>query len=172
MEVEVVGTASFGTGVSFVLRLGQTLFSSASLLFMCFDDEFYAYTAFCYLVTIMGLVTPWSVTLALVDAYSVIVQRLPLQARVISVIMAGDFVRANPITLRLLAFKVLSFLSLGGVCASSSVVGLMKGAGTSFCGETLCSRYQLSATMAFLSCLLSLCSTFCNLWLIPGLLSH
>ncbi|XP_010531206.1 PREDICTED: CASP-like protein 5C1 isoform X2 [Tarenaya hassleriana] len=158
MEVEVVGTASFGTGVSFVLRLGQTLFSSASLLFMCFDDEFYAYTAFCYLVTIMGLVTPWSVTLALVDAYSVIVQRLPLQARVISVIMAGDF--------------VLSFLSLGGVCASSSVVGLMKGAGTSFCGETLCSRYQLSATMAFLSCLLSLCSTFCNLWLIPGLLSH
>ncbi|VVB09991.1 unnamed protein product [Arabis nemorensis] len=89
----MVKTASFGTSSSFVLRLGQTLFSSASLLFMCFndDDDFYAYTAFCYLVTVMGLVTPWSVTLALIEAYSTIVKSLPLQATVLSVIVAGDF---------------------------------------------------------------------------------
>ncbi|CAE6155237.1 unnamed protein product [Arabidopsis arenosa] len=90
----MVRTASFGTSSSFVLRLGQTLFSSASLLFMCFndDEDFYAYTAFCYLVTVMGLVTPWSVALALMEAYSIILQKLPMQATVISVIVAGDFV--------------------------------------------------------------------------------
>lgn len=45
-----------------------------------------------YLVTVMGLVTPWSVTLALLEAYSIIVQRLPLQATVLSVIVSGDLV--------------------------------------------------------------------------------
>uniref|UniRef100_A0A0D3AGR4 CASP-like protein n=1 Tax=Brassica oleracea var. oleracea TaxID=109376 RepID=A0A0D3AGR4_BRAOL len=46
--MEVVRTASVGTRSSIGLRLGQVLFSSASLLFMCFndDDDFYAYTAF------------------------------------------------------------------------------------------------------------------------------
>jgi len=45
-----------------------------------------------YLVTVMGLVTPWSVTLALMEAYSILVKKLPMQATVISVIVAGDFV--------------------------------------------------------------------------------
>ncbi|RYR80043.1 hypothetical protein Ahy_A01g004825 [Arachis hypogaea] len=38
---------AFGTSASFALRLGQTVFSSASLLFMCLDVDFYAYTVFC-----------------------------------------------------------------------------------------------------------------------------
>lgn len=40
---------SVGTSASFILRLGQTLFSSASLLFMSLGVEFYSYTAFWYL---------------------------------------------------------------------------------------------------------------------------
>ena len=39
---------SVGTTASFSLRLGQTMFSSASLLFMSFGVEFYSYTAFWY----------------------------------------------------------------------------------------------------------------------------
>lgn len=39
---------SVGTSASFSLRLGQTLFSSASLLFMSLGVEFYSYTAFWY----------------------------------------------------------------------------------------------------------------------------
>ncbi|XP_010446729.1 PREDICTED: CASP-like protein 5C1 [Camelina sativa] len=153
--MEMVRTASFGTSSSFVLRIGQTLFSSASLLFMCFndDEDLYAYTAFCYLVTVMGLVTPWSVTLALMDAYSIIIQSLPMQATVISVIVAGDF--------------VLSFLSLGGACSTASVAVLLIGA-----GEKQCDRYKLSATMAFLSSFLSFTSTFFNFRLLPSLMSH
>lgn len=39
---------SVGTSASLALRLGQAVFSSASLLFMCLDVEFYSYTAFWY----------------------------------------------------------------------------------------------------------------------------
>ncbi|PPS03391.1 hypothetical protein GOBAR_AA17280 [Gossypium barbadense] len=37
---------ALGTSASLALRLGQTIFSSASLLFMCLDVEFYNYTSF------------------------------------------------------------------------------------------------------------------------------
>ncbi|KAL0666134.1 hypothetical protein Bca4012_028838 [Brassica carinata] len=160
--MEVVRTASVGTSSSIGLRLGQVMFSSASLLFMCFndDDDFYAYTAFCYLVTVMGLVTPWSVTLALLEAYSIIVQRLPLQATVLSVIVSGDLVSS-------LYFSMfLSFLSLGGACSTASVTVILIGA-----GEKHCDRYKLSATMAFLSSFLSFASTFFNFRLLPSLFS-
>ncbi|XP_022739879.1 CASP-like protein 5C3 isoform X2 [Durio zibethinus] len=37
---------ALGTSASLALRLGQTIFCSASLLFMCLDVEFYSYTSF------------------------------------------------------------------------------------------------------------------------------
>lgn len=39
---------AFGTSASLALRLGQTVFSSSSLLLMCLDVGFYSYTAFWY----------------------------------------------------------------------------------------------------------------------------
>lgn len=51
------------------------------------------YVCFCsYLVTVMGLVAPWSFLLALIDAYSVFIRCLPRQQRVVSIIVMGDFV--------------------------------------------------------------------------------
>lgn len=41
---------SLGTSVGFSLRIGQTLFSSAALLFMSLGVEFYSYTAFSYVI--------------------------------------------------------------------------------------------------------------------------
>ncbi|KAL1316319.1 hypothetical protein AAHE18_15G058100 [Arachis hypogaea] len=90
MMEEVAG--AFGSSASFALRLGQTVFSSASLLFMCFGVDFYSYTAFCYLVTVMGLVIPWSVTLLVVDAYSVFIKDLQIQQRIVMIIFLGDMV--------------------------------------------------------------------------------
>ncbi|XVE82703.1 hypothetical protein DITRI_Ditri16bG0027200 [Diplodiscus trichospermus] len=143
---------ALGTSASLALRLGQTIFSSASLLFMCLDVEFYSYTSFSYLVTVMGLVTPWSVSLALVDAYSVFVKCLPRQPRVLLIVIVGDW--------------ALSFLSLAAACSTASVTSLLV---TSACPSKLCSRYQLSAAMAFLSWFLSFASTLFNLWLLPSL---
>lgn len=39
---------SFGTSASLALRFGQTIFSLASIFFMCLDVGFFAYTSFWY----------------------------------------------------------------------------------------------------------------------------
>ncbi|KAF5736091.1 hypothetical protein HS088_TW14G00225 [Tripterygium wilfordii] len=145
---------SLGTSASLALRLGQTIFSSASLLFMCLDVQFYSYTSFCYLVTIMGLVIPWSMTLVLVDAYSVCVKSLPREQKILLIVVIGDL--------------VLSFLTLAAACSTASVTDLLIHAAR-YCPAKLCSRYQLSAAMAFLSWSLSLASSLFNLWLLPSL---
>uniref|UniRef100_A0A5B7BBS9 CASP-like protein n=1 Tax=Davidia involucrata TaxID=16924 RepID=A0A5B7BBS9_DAVIN len=145
---------ALGTTASLALRLGQAIFSIASLLLMCLDVEFYSYTAFCFLVTIMGLVIPWSLTLALVDAYSVFVKPPSRQPGIMSIIIIGDW--------------VLSFQSLAAACSTASVTDFLIASG-GYCGENLCSRYQLSAAMTFLSSFLSISSFLFNLWLLPSL---
>ncbi|KAL6273843.1 hypothetical protein ACE6H2_024535 [Prunus campanulata] len=146
---------SLGTSASLALRFGQTIFSTASLLFMCLDIQFYSYTAFCYLVTVMGLVVPWGMTLVIADAYSVFVKCLPRQPRILIIIILGDL--------------ALSYLSLAAACSTASTTNLLLDSGKSFCPAKLCTRYQLSAAMAFLSWFLSLGSALFNLWLLPSL---
>nr|GEU54819.1 CASP-like protein 5C3 [Tanacetum cinerariifolium] len=126
MELEMPG--SMGTSASLVLRLGQTGFSIAYLLFMCLRVQFYAYTSFCFLVTIKGLMIPWSLTLALVDAFFVFVKRPYRQVQLVLVIVIGDW--------------ILSFLSLAAACSTASVLDFMvTEAGSSFCDGEMCSRY-------------------------------
>ncbi|KAJ6678524.1 CASP-LIKE PROTEIN 5C1 [Salix viminalis] len=108
-----------------------------------------------FLVTVMGLVIPWSLVLVLVDAYSVFVKSLDLQRRNLLMIIIGDL--------------VLSFLSLAAACSTASVADLLLDVGRSFCPAKLCSRFQLSAAMAFLSWFLSFSSSLFNLWLLPSL---
>ncbi|KAH7517896.1 CASP-like protein 5C1 [Ziziphus jujuba] len=146
---------SLGTTASFSLRLGQTIFSSASLLFMSLGVQFYSYTAFCYLVTIMGLVIPWSFTLALVDGYSVLAKCPLRQPGILLIIVIGDW--------------VLSVLTLAAACSTASVVDLLLHANGAYCPPKFCNRYQISAAMAFLSWFLSSASCLFNIWLLPSL---
>ncbi|KAL6551681.1 hypothetical protein OROGR_007835 [Orobanche gracilis] len=145
---------AMGTSASLALRLGQTIFAVASLLFMCLGVEFYSYTAFCFLVTIMGLVIPWSLTLAVVDVFAVFIKRPARQRGILSIIVIGDW--------------ALSFLSLAASCSTASVTSLLL-VSEGFCDAKLCTRYQLSSAMAFLSWFLSLSSSLFNLWLLPSL---
>ncbi|KAM0058043.1 putative casparian strip membrane protein [Helianthus debilis subsp. tardiflorus] len=157
MEQQLPG--SIGTSTSLAIRLGQAFFSVASLLFMCVGVQFYAYTSFCFLVTIKGLTIPWSLTLAMVDAYSVFVKRPSRQLQIVFIIVMGDW--------------ILSFLSLAAACSTASVSDFMvTEAGASFCGGKMCNRYRLSAAMACLSWSLSLASALFNLWLLPSLYSN
>ncbi|KAJ9704873.1 hypothetical protein PVL29_003088 [Vitis rotundifolia] len=146
---------SVGTSASFSLRLGQTIFSSASLLFMSLGVEFYSYTAFCYLVTIMGLVIPWSFTLALVDGYSVLVKCPLRQPGILLIIVLGDW--------------VLSILTLAAASSTVGVVDVLLKSEASYYPIKFCTRYQISAAMAFLSWFLSFGSFLFNLWLLPTL---
>ncbi|CAN4112308.1 unnamed protein product [Withania somnifera] len=148
MDDEVPGAV--GTSASFALRLGQTIFSAASLLFMSLGVEFHNYTAFCFLVTIMGLVIPWSMTLALIDIYSVLI-------------------RCSILQLGILLFTALAFLTLAAASSIAGIVDVLHRADETFCSVELCSRYQVSSGLAFLSCFLSMASSLSNLWLLPSL---
>ncbi|KAK6121387.1 hypothetical protein DH2020_023841 [Rehmannia glutinosa] len=146
---------SLGTSGSLALRLGQAVFSSSSIFFMSLGVGFYSYTAFCFLVTIMGLVIPWSFTLAILDGCSILA-RFPIrQSGILKVIIIGD--------------SVLSILTLAAVSSTASIVDLLLKADVSFCPPRICRSYQISTAMAFSSWLLSLTSLLCNLWLLPTL---
>ncbi|KAI3448066.1 hypothetical protein Pfo_004731 [Paulownia fortunei] len=146
---------SIGTSASIALRLGQAIFSASSIFFMSLGVGFYSYTAFCFLVTIMGLVIPWSFTLAILDGYSILA-RFPIrQSGILQVIILGD--------------SVLSILTLAAASSTASIVDLLLKADVSFCPPRICSRFQISAAMAFLSWFLSLTSSLSNLWLLPSL---
>ncbi|XP_077233205.1 CASP-like protein 5C1 [Tasmannia lanceolata] len=149
------GSGSLGTTTSLSLRLGQAIFSTASLLFMSVDVEFYSYTAFCYLVTIMGLLIPWSFTLAMVDGYSLFVGCPLRQTGIMVVIVVGDW--------------VLSMLSLAAACSTAGVIDLLLNTDRPYCAPKFCARYQLSAAMAFLSWFLTGISSLFNLWILASL---
>lgn len=65
--------------------------------------------------------------------------------------------------------QALSHLLLSAACSTASVTDLLFDAGGSYCRAKLCSRYQLSAAMAFLSWFLCQGSFLFNLWLLPSL---
>ncbi|PKA48348.1 CASP-like protein [Apostasia shenzhenica] len=145
-----VRPGSVGTTASLCLRLGQTLFSAGSLLFMSVGVAFYSYTAFCFLVTVMGLLIPWSATLAMVDIYSIF-SGSPLRLPgVLLIVVLGDM--------------ALAVLSLAAACSSAGVVDLLVHIDSSYCPPKYCGRYQLSAAMAFLSWVLTTVSSLINLW--------
>ncbi|KAJ6409689.1 CASP-LIKE PROTEIN 5B3 [Salix viminalis] len=103
----------------------------------------------------MGLAIPWSFTLAIVDGYSVLVKCPIRQPGILLIIVLGDW--------------VLSTLILAAACSTASVVDLLIHSDGFHCPPKICSRYQISAAMAFLSWFLSMASSLFNLWLLPSL---
>ncbi|PIN19614.1 hypothetical protein CDL12_07716 [Handroanthus impetiginosus] len=123
---------------------------------MCLDVEFYGYTAFRFLVTIMGLVIPCSLAWALVDAFVTYVKHPVYPPGIHSIILVGDW--------------VLSYLSLAASCSVGSVSDVLGASGQySFCIGKVWARYQLAAAMAFLSWSLLFASFLFNLWILPSL---
>ncbi|KAM3342768.1 CASP-like protein 5C3 [Capsicum galapagoense] len=148
---------SMGTSAGLVLRVGQAVFSVGSVLFMCYDVSFFisSDSPFWFLVTTMGLVTPWSLGLAMIDAYLMLAKRPSNKPRVLSAVVIGDW--------------VLSVLSLAVSCSTASVADYLIAYGSADCTNGICGRYQLSAAMAFLTWIFLLVSLLFNLWFLPTL---
>ncbi|MBA0706556.1 hypothetical protein Golax_018659 [Gossypium laxum] len=128
-----------GTSVGFSLRIGQTLFSSD------FSSCHWEWSSTAILLSGMS---------SMLDGYSVVVKCPVRQPGKLFIIAAGDW--------------VLSVLTLAAACSTASVVDLLFQTSGSFCTPKCCSRYQLSAAMAFLTWFLSLASALLNLWLLPS----
>uniref|UniRef100_A0A1D1XNE6 CASP-like protein n=1 Tax=Anthurium amnicola TaxID=1678845 RepID=A0A1D1XNE6_9ARAE len=107
-----------------------------------------------FLVTIMGLVIPWSLALAIVDICSIFKGCPPRLPGFMVIVVVGDW--------------VLSMLSLAGACATAAVVDFLLRFEAPYCPPKFCGRYQLSAAMAFLSWFLTAASSCFNLWLVAA----
>ncbi|CAN6303401.1 unnamed protein product [Urochloa humidicola] len=103
----------------------------------------------------MGLVIPWSCTLAMIDVCSVFVG-CPLRVPgVMVIVVVGDM--------------VLAVLSFAAACSSAAVIDLLLQFHGSQCSPRSCGRYQLSAMMAFLSWFLTAASAIFNFWFVASM---
>ncbi|CAN4082825.1 unnamed protein product [Withania somnifera] len=103
----------------------------------------------------MGLVMAWSLTLAMVDAFSLLIRLPSRQPGIVSLVVLGDW--------------VLTFLSLAAACSTASAADYLVYSRSPFCKGNLCTRYQLSAATALLAWFLTFSSSLFNLWLLPKL---
>lgn len=135
----------------------------------------------------MGLVIPWSMALALVDAYAVFLKSLPRRPKVMMIVIVGDWVSYLLVSFPLFSYSILifderkefrfllfklqalSFLSLSAACSTASVTELLMHVNQPNCPAKLCSRYQMSAATAFLAWFVLFASCLFNLWLFASL---
>jgi len=93
-----------GTSGGLVLRTGQFVFAAACICAMASASGFTNYTAFCYLIASMGLQALWSLGLACLDCYALILKRDLQQAFLMSLFVVGDWVIIYDIFLSMFYF--------------------------------------------------------------------
>ncbi|CAO2812970.1 unnamed protein product [Amaranthus hypochondriacus] len=82
-----------GTRGGLVLRLFQSFFAVGAFLIMVTTSDFPTVTAFRYLVAACGLQIIWSISLAVVDIYAILVKRRFRSCQFVCFFAAGDGVR-------------------------------------------------------------------------------
>lgn len=82
-----------GTAGGLALRSVQFVFAVISLCVMSTTSDFPSVTAFRYLVAAVTLQTLWSLSLAIVDSYALLVKRCLRNSKVVCLFTIGDGVR-------------------------------------------------------------------------------
>ncbi|KAJ6806837.1 CASP-like protein 5B3 isoform X1 [Iris pallida] len=150
----VVGSP--GTVSGLLLRLGQCLFAGASIGVMVSAFGFSNYTAFCYLIASMGLQVLWSLGLACLDVYALRIKRDLHNPVLVSLFVVGDWVTAT--------------LSFAAACSSAGVTVLFA-RDVNFCSkfpQLVCSRYEISIALAFITWLLIAASSVVMFWILAS----
>jgi len=146
-----------GTIGGLLLRISQFLFAAASIVVMITSSGFSNYTAFCYLIALMGLQVLWSIGLACLDIYALRIKRDLHSPVLVSLFVVGDWVTA--------------ILSLAAACSSAGVVVLFT-RDVDFC-ETAsylnCKGYEISIALAFITWLLIAKSSLVMFWLLASM---
>ncbi|KAM0966602.1 hypothetical protein ACFX13_022675 [Malus domestica] len=84
-----------GTLTGLILRISQCVFAAGSIAFMATTASFFNFTAFCYLIALMGLQLIWSSVLALLDVYSLVKMKALHNPVLVSLFVVGDWVTAT-----------------------------------------------------------------------------
>ncbi|GJN39993.1 hypothetical protein PR202_gb29153 [Eleusine coracana subsp. coracana] len=100
-----------GTPAGLGLRLAQTFFAAAALAVMAGTNDFPSVSAFSYLVAAAILQCLWSLSLAIMDIYALLVKRSLRNARAVCIFTIGDGITGT--------------LTLGAACASAGITVLI-----------------------------------------------
>lgn len=138
-----------GTPGGLTLRFFQFMFALASLGIMASTSDFTSVTAFCYLVAAVSLQSLWSLSLALVDIYAILVRRSLRNSRIVSLFAIGD--------------GVTSTLTFAAACASAGITVLI-GNDLGDCAQNHCTRFETATAMAFISWFTVSPSFLLNFW--------
>ncbi|KAJ9684611.1 hypothetical protein PVL29_016867 [Vitis rotundifolia] len=138
-----------GTLGGLVLRFFQFAFAAVSLCVMATTSDFPSVTAFCYLVAAVSLQSVWSLSLAIVDIYALLVRRCLRNSRIVSLFTVGD--------------GITSTLTFAAACASAGITVLI-GNDLDNCAVNHCTRFETATAMAFLSWFAVSPSFLLNFW--------
>lgn len=142
-----------GTSGGLALRLVQFSFALSALCVMVTTNDYTSVTAFCYLVAAVGLQSLWSLSLAFLDAYALLVMRC---------------LRNRPITFFFtLGDGIMSTLTFAGACSSAGITVLI-GNDLGLCSENHCTSFETATAMAFLSWFAISISFMLNFWLLAA----
>ncbi|XWS55824.1 hypothetical protein CRYUN_Cryun09bG0033300 [Craigia yunnanensis] len=128
-----------GTKGGLFLRLSQFIFAIISVSVMATTNDFRSATAFCL----------WSLSLAFVDIYALLVRRSLRNYIVIRLITIGD--------------GITSTLTFAAACASSGITVLIDN-DLDKCAVNHCTRFETATAMAFISWFAMLPSFLLNFW--------
>ncbi|KAH7435832.1 hypothetical protein KP509_06G080800 [Ceratopteris richardii] len=141
-----------GTSSSLALRLCQFSAAIVSFSVMISATNFSSVTAFCFLVAAMVLQCMWSLSVATIEGYALLLGRSLRDSPLLSLFAVGDWVTA-----------VITF---AGACASAGIAVLVGRDVHHGCDTNYCGRYATAAGMAFLSWLLISISFVFTFWLL------
>ncbi|KAG2553950.1 CASP-like protein 16 [Panicum virgatum] len=138
-----------GTPSGLALRVTQFLLAAVSLAVMSSTSDFASVTAFCYLIAAAILQCVWSLSVAIVDIYALLVKRCLRNRRLVAFFAIGDLIACGVI--------------FSGACAAAGITVLIA-QDLLMCSENHCSSFQTAVSMAFM-CSFSLAPSFVlNFW--------
>lgn len=140
-----------GTLGGLALRLGQLGFAVLAFGIMVSTPDFSQVTAFCYLVAAAVLQCFWSLILAAVDIYALLVRRSLHNSLLVSVFALGD--------------GVTSTLTFAAACATAGITVLIDN-DLDQCSHNHCGKYEAAAAMTFLSWMMGAPSFLLTFWLL------
>ncbi|KAJ7947817.1 CASP-like protein [Quillaja saponaria] len=138
-----------GTPGGLALRVGQFVLAVAALSIMATTSDFPSVTAFCYLVAAAGLLSLWSLSLAIIDVYALLVRRSLQNYRVVILFTVGD--------------GITSTLIFAAACASAGITVLIDN-DLGSCSDSHCMKFETATGMAFVCWFTTVTSFLLNFW--------
>ncbi|KAK8707763.1 hypothetical protein V6N13_058815 [Hibiscus sabdariffa] len=138
-----------GTLGGLVLRICQFVFAVVGLCIMATTSDFPSVTAFCYLVAATGLQSLWSLSLAIIDIYALLVRRSLQNSSVVTLFTIGD--------------AITSTLTFAAACASAGITVLIDN-DLNNCAQNHCAQFETSTAMAFICWFTVVPSFLLNFW--------